>query len=362
MSLLIETNDALPDGVSERMACDVLSLCRNSVRAARARYHFCGPISPHRRRRDDTTQPRALTDDEREHILTVLSSEEFRDQPPAQVYHQLLQQGIYLCSISTMHRLLREAKLNGERRHQRPPSQQPIPRLLATDINQVWTWDIAKLATKRRGEYLSLYVVMDLYSRFIVAWMLSRKENSALSSQLIMEAYDRYGIQPDTLTLHQDRGVPMTAHCYLDLLGELAITASHSRPRVSNDNAMSESQFKTMKYQPDYPRRFDSYEHAMQWCDDYVTWYNDSHHHSSIANFTPSQVFNGDYLSIATVRQSALDDAYARHPERFSHGRPIVHMPPTEVYINPVPADADQMTIEKGVNFPTLQRVIEKVS
>ena len=308
MSLLIETNDALPDGVSERMACDVLSLCRNSVRAARARYHFCGPISPHRRRRDDTTQPRALTDDEREHILTVLSSEEFRDQPPAQVYHQLLQQGIYLCSISTMHRLLREAKLNGERRHQRPPSQQPIPRLLATDINQVWTWDIAKLATKRRGEYLSLYVVMDLYSRFIVAWMLSRKENSALSSQLIMEAYDRYGIQPD------------------------------------------------------YPRCFDSYEHAMQWCDDYVTWYNDSHHHSSIANFTPSQVFNGDYLSIATVRQSALDDAYARHPERFSHGRPIVHMPPTEVYINPVPADADQMTIEKGVNFPTLQRVIEKVS
>lgn len=116
MSLLVETDDTLPDGVSERMACDVLSLCRNSVRAARARYHFCGPISPHRRRREDTNQPRALSDDEREHILTVLSSEEFRDQPPAQVYHQLLQQGIYLCSISTMHRLLRKAKLNGERR------------------------------------------------------------------------------------------------------------------------------------------------------------------------------------------------------------------------------------------------------
>ncbi len=362
MSLLIETDDTLPEGVSERMACDVLALCRNSVRAARARYHFCGPISPYRHRREDTNQPRALTDEEREHILAVLSSEEFCDQPPAQVYHQLLQQGVYLCSISTMHRLLREAKLNGERRHQRPPSQQPIPRLLATGVNQVWTWDIAKLPTKRRGEYLSLYVVMDLYSRYIVAWMLSRKENSALSSQLITEAYDRYGIQPDTLTLHQDRGVPMTAHCYLDLLGELAITASHSRPRVSNDNAMSESQFKTMKYQPDYPRRFDGYEHARQWCEEYVTWYNGSHHHSSIANFTPVQVFNGDYLDIANVKQSALSNAYARHPERFSRGCSIVQMPPSEVYINPVPADADQLTIEKGVNFPTLQRVIEKIS
>lgn len=249
----------------------------------------------------------------------------------------------------------------GERRQQRPPSSHPVPRLLATKVNQVWTWDITKLPTKRRGGYLSFYVVMDLYSRFIVAWMLSRKENSVLSSQLILEAYDRYGIQPDNLTLHQDRGVPMTAHCYLDLLGELAITANHSRPRVSNDNAMSESQFKTMKYQPDYPRRFESYEHAMQWCEDYVEWYNGCHHHSSLANFTPDQVFNGDYLNIANVRQSALDGAYARHPEHFSHGRPV-QMPPIEIYINPAPADADQLTIKKEVNFPTLQRVIGKVS
>ena len=362
MSLLVETDRPLPDGVSERMACDALAICRNSLRAARDRYHFCGPISPHRRQRKEVHQPRALSVEERKHVLTVLSSDEFCDQPPAQVYYTLLQQGIYLCSISTMHRLLREIELNGERRRQRPSSPQPVPRLKATEINQVWTWDIAKLPTKRRGEYLSLYVVMDLYSRFIVAWMLSRKENSALSSQLIMEAYDRYAIQPDRLTIHQDRGVPMTAHCYLDLLGELAITASHSRPRVSNDNAMSESQFKTMKYQPDYPRRFDSYEHAMHWCEDYVDWYNGSHHHSSLANFTPYQVFNGDYLEIANVRQFALNEAYASHPERFSHGCPIVQMPPTEVYINPVPADADQFTIEKGVNFPTLQRVIEKAS
>lgn len=154
--------------------------------------------------------------------------------------------------------------------------------------------------------------------------------------------------------------MPMTAHCYLDLLGELAITASHSRPRVSNDNAMSEAQFKTLKYQPDYPRRFDDYGHAMTWCEQYVYWYNNEHYHSSIASFTPHQVFTGQHLQIAQLRQTALDDIYLRHPERFVRGRPVVKMPPTKVCINPVPADADQAIIEKGVNFPTLHRFIEK--
>lgn len=272
MNLLVE--DQLPRGVSEREACNVLDICRNSLRAARARYHFFGPISPYRRKRRKARQPRALSEEERMQATDILTSTEYQDQPPAQVYYSLLQQGVYLCSISTMHRLLRDKALSGERRQQRPPSPQPIPRLQATAPNQVWAWDIAKLATCKRGEYLSLYVVMDLFSRHIVAWMLSRKENSALSSQLITEACDRYRIQPDSLTLHQDRGMPMTAHCYLDLLGELAITASHSRPRVSNDNPMSEAQFKTMKYQPDYPRCFDSYDHAMRWCEEYVHWYN----------------------------------------------------------------------------------------
>ncbi|MFM5068827.1 transposase [Aeromonas veronii] len=156
--------------------------------------------------------------------------------------------------------------------------------------------------------------------------------------------------------------MPMTAHCYLDLLGELAITASHCRPRVSNDNAMSESQFKTMKYQPDYPCRFENYEHAMRWCEEYVYWYNQYHHHSSLGGFTPHQVFSGEYLNVAKLRQEVLDDVYQSHPERFSKGRPIVGMPPATVCINPVEQDADQVTIEKGVNFPTLQRVIAKIT
>jgi len=211
------------------------------------------------------------------------------------------------------------------------------------------------LSTRKHGEYLSLYVVMDLFSRYIVAWMLSRKENSALSSQLIDEAAQRYGIVPGNLTLLQDRGAPMTAHCYLDLLSELAITTSHSRPRVSNDNPMSEAQFKTLKYQPDYPRRFD---HATRWCNDYVEWNNHVHHHSSLEGFTPAQVFTGRYLDIARVRQEALNEAFAAHPEQFSRGRPLVKLPPREVAINPMPDNAEPSVAEQEVNFPTLQRAI----
>ena len=219
MTLLVA--DPLPDAISERQACDVLDVCRNSLRAARKRYFFCGPPSPYRRKRKETVQPKALSAQEREQVKEVLYSDEYANQPPVQVYYSLLQHSIYLCSISTMHRLLREESMNGERRNQRPASKQPVPRLKTTAPNQVWSWDIAKLATQKRGEYLSLYVIMDLFSRHIVAWMLSHKENSALSSQLIEQAYERYDIEPNNLTLHQDRGAPMTAHCYLDLLGEL---------------------------------------------------------------------------------------------------------------------------------------------
>jgi len=352
--------ESLPSGITERLACRVLGLCRNTVRAARQRLSSIGPRERPSRCRKNAVQPKALDAHERQQVLDVLNDETYCNQPPMQVYHNLLQQGRYLCSVSTMHRLLRKRNLQGERRAQRAPQSNLMPRLLATAPHQVWTWDIAKLPTRKRGEYLSLYVVMDLFSRYIVAWMLSRKENSALSSQLIDEAAVRYDIKPGNLTLHQDRGMPMTAHCYLDLLSELAITASHSRPRVSNDNPMSEAQFKTLKYQPDYPRRFDHYDHAMRWCNDYVEWYNHKHHHSSLEGFTPEQVFTGQYVDIARVRQRALDDAFAMHPERFGRGRPIVKLPPRKVAINPIPDNAEPSIAEQGVNFPTLQRVLQK--
>lgn len=342
--------------LSERVICQTLAINRSTFRQCRKQGTFVGPPTPRKRHPQSVN---ALSDQKRDRVLSTLNSDEFHDQPPSQVYFTLLSRGEYLCSVSTMHRLLRAENQCGERRHQRTPQRHAVPRLHAQKPNEVWTWDITKLATKQRGIYLSLYVVMDLFSRFIVSWMISHKENSALASQLIQQASERYDIAPGQLTLHQDRGSPMTAHGYLDLLGELAITASHSRSRVSNDNAMSEANFKTMKYQPDYPRRFQDIQHAQTWCRDYVEWYNYDHHHSALAGFTPAEVFTGDYQVIAHKRQLALNEAYRQHPNRFMGGKPKVSMPPSDVFINPVPDETDDQAVKTSdVNFPTFRRAI----
>jgi len=257
--------------------------------------------------------------------------------------------------VSTMHRLLRQANENGERRPQRPAQHHAIPRLLACSPNEVWTWDITKLPLVCRSVYLSLYVILDLYSRFVVAWMVSTKENSALSTQLMNEATTRYGITEGQLTVHQDRGSPMTAHGYLENMKELDITCSHSRPRVSNDNPFSESQFKTQKYQPDYPGRFDSVAHARRWCETYFDWYNDKHHHSGLADFTPEQVFTGRYHDVAKQKQRTLDERFKKNPERFVKGSPGIKLPPEFVAINPLTINESGRTaISDCVNFPTL--------
>ncbi len=332
-------------------ACQALNLNRSSVYA---RQRGSDSAEPARRSRQHSPQPRALSAEERQYVLDTLHSDPFYDQPPAEVYAQLLEQGTYLCSVSTMHRLLRAANEHGDRRAQRPAQHHAIPRLLAYRPNEVWTWDITKLATERSGQYLSLYVVLDLYSRFVVAWMISCKENSALAQQLMQEAMARYAIAIDQLTIHQDRGTPMTAHAYLDLMGELGATCSHSRPRVSNDNPFSESQFKTQKYQPDYPGRFADIAQARAWCEVYFQWYNFSHHHSGLRGFTPEQVFTERYHEVAQDKQCALDAQYDQHPERFVQGRPIVALPPKSVAINPISEQTDGPVEVPLVNFPTL--------
>jgi putative transposase len=295
-----------------------------------------------------------LSDAERQFVLATLMSESYRDQPPSEVYQRLLEKGEYLCSVSTMYRLLREHRASGERRAQRPAQHHAVPRLRAVAPNDVWTWDITKLPTHRRGVYLSLYVILDLFSRLVVAWMVSAKENSALACQLMRESVDRHAIAPGRLAIHQDRGAPMTARAYLDLMGELGIIASHSRPRVSNDNPYSESGFKTLKYQPDYPGRFAGAGHANQWCGDYFAWYNREHHHAGLAGFTPGQVYTGRFREIAAQKQRALDAQYALHPKRFVHGRPLVPMPPSSVAINPIMDNVDGGETTGAVNFPTL--------
>lgn len=331
-------------------ACEVLGLNRSSVYARRRRAE---QTDPPRRSRQEAVQPRALSAKERATVIDVLHSAEYHDQPPAEVYHSLLEHEQYLCSISTMHRILRSIGENGERRNQRPAQQHAIPRLRASAPHDVWTWDITKLPLTQRGVYLSLYVVLDLFSRFVVAWMVSKKENSALASQLMDEATARYRITPGQLTIHQDRGSPMIAHAYLDLMQSLDVTCSHSRPRVSNDNAFSESQFKTQKYQPDYPGRFDHPAHARRWCESYFDWYNFKHHHAGLAGFTPEQVFTGRFQEIAGNKQKTLNARYLLNPERFVAGPPHVKLPDEVVAINPI-ATTDDDSISDYVNFPTL--------
>lgn len=346
-----------PPQIPLQRACDALSLNRSTVYARR---HQSAEDKTSRRSRRDAPQPRALSAEERRSVTDTLNSEEFQDQPPRAVYFKLLERGTCLCSPSTMYRLLRKAGQIGERRPQREAQHHAVPRLKATAPNQVWTWDNAKLATTTPGEYLTLYTVLDLYSRYVLAWMISRKENSALAVQLMEESVARYRIKPGQLTIHQDRGAPMIAHRFIDQMYELDIILSHSRPRVSNDNAFSESQFKTLKYQPDYPGRFRDAAQARAWAESYFDWYNFSHHHSGLAGFTPAQVFTGDYRDLAAQRQRVLDGYHRANPERFVSGRPAVKLPSQAVYINQVTEEEVAAGATTAVNFPTLNRVKEK--
>jgi putative transposase len=329
MSALIQSRDPL---IPAQHACAALGLPRATLyRHARPK---ADKLALTRR-----CSPRRLSEPERQAVPDVLHEPRFADQPPAQVFAKLLDEGRYLCSIRTMHRLLAERGESGERRVQRPRTYHPVPRLVAEEPNVVWTWDITKLSTWANGVFLSLYVVLDLYSRFVVAWMVAARENSALAKQLLAEAIGRHGIEPGRLCVHQDRGAPMTARGFVDLLAELGVDPSHSRPRVSNDNAFSESQFKTLKYQPDFPARFRDAEHARAWCAEFFDWYNHHHQHSGLALFTPADVFYGRVEELIAVRQASLDAAYAAHPQRFVNGRPKVARPPAVVAINPLPPE-----------------------
>jgi transposase InsO family protein len=253
------------------------------------------------------------------------------------VYATLLGRGVYVASIRTMYRVLAAAGETRERRNQRAPHAYVKPSLTATAPNQVWTWDITKLATTQKGVFLIAYVIIDLFSRFVVGWMLATKECKHLAAQLFAETIARHGIEPG-LQVHADRGSAMRSDTLAQLFATLGVSRSFSRPHVSDDNAFSEAQFKTMKYQPDYPGRFDGELHGRGWLQAFFGWHNHEHHHSSLALFTPADVFYGRVEVVRALRQSALDAAYAAHPERFPHGPPSVPMPPAAVHINPLDA------------------------
>jgi putative transposase len=279
--------------------------------------------------------PAALTAEEKLRVLDELCSDRFRDDSPAQVFHTLLDEEIYLCSVRQMYRLLEDHGLLHERRrggHQRR-GLHPVPMLEATGPNECWTWDITKLRGPAKGVFFFLYSIIDIYSRQVVGWTVASRESEIVARELIEKTCRREGVDPGQLTLHADRGSPMIAGSVAELLEGLGVNKSHSRPRVSNDNPFVEAHFKTLKYHPDYPERFGSIQDARAWCRAFFTWYNHQHYHSGIGYLKPADLHEGKHHEILEKRQVVLDAAHAEHPERF-HKRPQPATPPEKAWIN----------------------------
>jgi putative transposase len=256
-----------------------------------------------------------------------------------------------------MYRILSELGENGERRQQRSPMRYEAPFVRASAPNEVWVWDITALPGPRKGDFYYLYAVMDLHSRFVVAWQVAHTQNGALAERLFLDACATWDITPASLCVHSDRGAPMTSWRLNRMFEQLGVIASFSRPRTSNDNPHIESQFKTLKYQPDYPARFPSLAAATTWCHSYYDWYNHEHHHAGISFYTPSNVFFDDVESVRRTRQAALDAAYAAHPERFVNGPPIATRPPAITEINP----ADLLVPDESISAPPSPHLLARL-
>ena len=307
-------------------ACAALSLPRASYyRGADERPPAAVPRGVH---------PSSLTLVERAEVVAELTSDRFSDVAIPEVHATLLDEGRYLCSKSTMYRLLNAAQMLTERRRMVPRAHYPRPELLAVAPNQVWSWDITKLKGPAKWTYFYLYVIMDIFSRKVVGWMVADRERSDLACELIEESCVRERVQRDQLTLHADRGSSMKSKPVAHLLADLSVTKSHSRPYVSDDNPFSESAFKTLKYRPDFPERFGSTEDARAFCRDFFPWYNDEHHHSGIAMLTPSELHSGRGSDVLMARHQTMTQAFAANPRRFNGHVPKAQKLPTEVWIN----------------------------
>jgi putative transposase len=312
-------------------ACDALAIPRASF------YRWLKPTAEEPKPRP--SPPRALRPEERREVREVLNSEDFVDQAPAEVYAALLDRGIYLCSVRTMYRILEEHGEVQERRNQLRHPTYTKPELLATGPNEVWSWDITKLLGPATWTYYYLYVILDIFSRYVVGWLLAERESAALAKRLIEETIEKQGVDEDKLTLHSDRGPSMKSTTVAQLLANLGVTKSHSRPHTSNDNPFSEAQFRTLKYRRDFPKRFGSLEDARGFCRNFFCWYNDEHHHSGIGLMTPFAVHYGEDREIYERRREVLLNAYRTHPERFVRRPPEPPSVPEAVWINP-PAKA----------------------
>jgi putative transposase len=289
--------------------------------------------------------PRSLPPEERQQVLALLNDERFADLPPAEVYATLLDEGQYVCSIRTMYRVLQENAQVRERRRQLRHPQYAAPELLATGPNQLWSWDITKLKGPVKWTYFYLYVILDVFSRYVVGWMAALQESATLAQRLIEQTCQRQGVDKGALTIHADRGPAMLAKSVALLLADLGVTKTHSRPHVSNDNPYSESQFKTLKYHPEFPDRFGSLQDARSFLLDFFQWYNTQHHHSGLGLLTPWDVHYGRAETRLAEREATLRAAFAATPERFVRGIPKPPALPQAVWINkPRPAETATQT------------------
>ena len=321
--------DELTPIVGVRAACRAVG----EPRARHYRRHRVSPLPP-RPEAVPRPQPRALSEVERKEVLTVLHDDDHIDAAPASVYAKLLDEGTYLASVSTMYRLLRAEHEVRERRRQATHPAAVKPELVATQPNPCWSWDITKLLGPEKWNYFYLYVVLDIFSRYVVGWMLARAERARLAEALLAEAIAQQGVARDQLTIHADRGTSMASKPVAFLLADLGVTKSHSRLHVCNDNPHSESQFRTLKYRPDFPERFGSFEDAHAFCRRFFTWYNDEHRHSGIGFHTPADVHYDRAELVRARRGIVLESAYALHPERFVRHPPVPPALPSIAWIN----------------------------
>jgi len=317
---------ALAQQVGIAPACLALGVSRASFYRNLAPVHGPAPARPR--------PPRGLSDSERETVLAHLYSERFQNHSPVEVCATLLDEGQYHCSARTMYRLLAQAGQTRERRDQLVHPPYAKPELLASAPNQLWSWDITKLLGPAKWTYFYLYVILDVYSRYVVGWMIAHRESAELATQLFADTCAKQNIKENELTIHADRGSSMTSKSVAFLLSDLGITKTHSRPHVSNDNPYSESQFKTMKYRPQYPDRFGSIQDARILTGHFVHWYNEEHHHSGISLLTPSMLHHGQAPLVIEKRQSVLNAAYLVHPERFVKRPPKSRPAPAHAWIN----------------------------
>lgn len=306
-------------------ACNALGIPRASY------YRSLTPVVPVIER---AAHPSSLTTLERAHVVAELTGDRFCDVAIPEVHATLLSEGRYLCSKSTMYRILHGIKMLTERRRIVSRQHYPRPELLATAPNQVWSWDITKLKGPVKWSYFYLYVIMDIFSRMVVGWLIAERERSDIARELIEESCLRQNILPEQLTLHADRGSSMQSKPVAHLLADLGVTKSHSRPYVSDDNPFSESNFKTLKYRPDFPDRFGSIEDSRSFGRDFFPWYNNEHHHSGIAMLTPAEVHYGRGEEVLMARYHVMLEAFKSNPKRFNGHRPKLQEMPTEVWIN----------------------------